>query len=255
MPRPTCRRQIGFLPKTVFFKPAGVPVGVLQEVVIGQDEVEAMRLKDVLGFPQEEAANQMGVSQPTFHRLINAAHQKIADAIVYGKALRIEGGNVSVRGGTVGPCRWRKQWGEGCPALGELEGGVQKGSENEEGGVAMKIAVTSSDGMVDGMVDERFGRAKKIILFDTTDGSHSVIDNTPNMNAPQGAGIQTSQNIVNAGAQAVISGHLGPNAFRVLRVAGIPAYTATNMSVKEAMERYREEKLSKLEGADVEGHW
>ena len=59
-----------------------------------------MRLKNLLGYPQEEAANQMGVSQPTFHRLINAAHQKITDAIINGKALRIDGGNVTICGET-----------------------------------------------------------------------------------------------------------------------------------------------------------
>ncbi|HOC46782.1 MAG TPA: DUF134 domain-containing protein, partial [Syntrophorhabdaceae bacterium] len=86
MPRRTCKRRIGFQPKTVYFKPAGVPLEEIREIVIGQDEVEAMRLKNLLGFPQEEAASRMGVSQPTFHRLINTAHQKITDAIINGKA-------------------------------------------------------------------------------------------------------------------------------------------------------------------------
>jgi len=108
MPRPTCRRRIGFQPKAVFFKPAGIPLASVQEIVIGQDEVEAMRLKNLFGFPQEEAAGQMGVSQPTFHRLINSAHQKITDAIINGKALRIEGGNVAFYEQASGPCQWQK---------------------------------------------------------------------------------------------------------------------------------------------------
>ena len=70
-------------------------MGILEEVILGHDEVEAIRLKNLVGLSQEEAASQMGVSQPTFHRLLLSAHQKLTDAVVNGKALRIEGGNVT----------------------------------------------------------------------------------------------------------------------------------------------------------------
>lgn len=259
MPRPTCRRRIGFQAKTIFFKPAGIPLGDIQEIVIGHDEVEAMRLKNLLGFPQEEAAGRMGVSQPTFHRLINAAHQKIADAIINGKALRIDGGNVAFGDQADGPCRFRKHWGEGCvsaeTAARDAAASQIQENENVQGGAQMKIAVTSTDGTLDGMVDERFGRAKKIVLVDLDDGSHATVDNVQNMNAAQGAGIQTAQNIVQAGAKIVISGHLGPNAFRVVSAAGIDVYTTANMTVREALEAYKNGSLAKLAGADVEGHW
>lgn len=259
MSRPTCRRRVGFQPKTIYFKPAGIPLGEIQEVVIGHDEVEAMRLKNILGFPQEEAASQMGVSQPTFHRLINAAHQKITDAIINGKALRIEGGNVAFHEEFAGPCRWRKHWGEGCISAetAAKAAAVSPGHETEsvQGGTPMKIAVTSTDGTLDGMVDERFGRAKKIVLINLDDGSRATVDNVQNMNAAQGAGIQTAQNIVHAGAKVVISGHLGPNAFRVISAAGIEVYTAASMTVREAVESYKNGSLPKLAGADVEGHW
>lgn len=119
----------------------------------------------------------------------------------------------------------------------------------------MKIAVTSTDGTLDGMVDERFGRAKKIVLINLDDGSRATVDNVQNMNAAQGAGIQTAQNIVHAGAKVVISGHLGPNAFRVISAAGIEVYTAASMTVREAVESYKNGSLPKLAGADVEGHW
>lgn len=259
MPRPTCRRRIGFQPKAVFFKPAGIPLGAVQEIVIGQDEVEAMRLKNLLGFPQEEAANQMGVSQPTFHRLINAAHQKITDAIINGKALRIEGGNVSIHEEVAAPCQWRKHWGQGCAPADTAANAAallkNERNKNEEGGSPMKIAVTSTDGTLDGMVDERFGRTKKIIVFDTETSTHESIDNTTNMNAAQGAGIQTAQNVIQAGAKVVISGHLGPNAFRVVSGAGVEVFTVSGMTVRQALEEYNDGKLSKLAGADVEGHW
>jgi len=95
VPRPTCPRKVGFFSNVNYFKPAWTPIGILEEVVIGHDEVEAIRLKNLVGLSQEKAASQMGVSQPTFHRLLLSAHQKMTEAIVSGAALRIEGGNVT----------------------------------------------------------------------------------------------------------------------------------------------------------------
>jgi predicted DNA-binding protein (UPF0251 family) len=68
----------------------------LDETSLMVDEFEAVRLKDLLGLEQEECANKMGISQPTFHRLVSSARKKIADAIVHGKAIRIEGGNFKI---------------------------------------------------------------------------------------------------------------------------------------------------------------
>ena len=79
----------------------------IEEVILQHDELEAIRLKDLLGTPQEEAAKQMNVSQPTFHRLLLSAHEKIAHAIINGKALRIEGGNVNINETFIPPCGWR----------------------------------------------------------------------------------------------------------------------------------------------------
>jgi predicted Fe-Mo cluster-binding NifX family protein len=73
--------------------------------------------------------------------------------------------------------------------------------------------------------------------------------------AARGAGIQTAQNAINAGVKAVISGHLGPNAFHVLTAAGIEVFTATNMTVREALDSYKKGELPRLTGADVDGHW
>ncbi|MEM5814748.1 MAG: DUF134 domain-containing protein, partial [Candidatus Aenigmatarchaeota archaeon] len=73
-------------------KPAGVPVRELKEVILPKDELEAVRLKDGEGMEQTAAARRMGISQPTFFRLLGGARKKIADALVNGKALKIEGG-------------------------------------------------------------------------------------------------------------------------------------------------------------------
>jgi predicted Fe-Mo cluster-binding NifX family protein/predicted DNA-binding protein (UPF0251 family) len=224
----------------------------MEEVVLQHDELEAIRLKDLLGIPQEEAARQMSVSQPTFHRLLLSAHEKLAHAVVNGKALRIEGGNVEINEKYIPPCGWRRICKHGWS--GQLSSGKTNKQDGYQGGT-MKIAVTSVDGALNGMIDERFGRARKIIVYDRGNKEHIVVDNSVNMSSPQGAGIQSAQNIVNSGASAVISGHLGPNAFRVLSSAGVEVYTASQATVVEAIEAFERGKLSKLTGPDVEGHW
>jgi predicted DNA-binding protein (UPF0251 family) len=95
MPRKKCLRYIEHSPEVTYYKPAGIPMRVLEEVVISLDEIEAIRLADYEKFYQEEAAGRMNISRQTFGRIIESAHQKIAEAILNGKAIRIEGGNVS----------------------------------------------------------------------------------------------------------------------------------------------------------------
>jgi predicted DNA-binding protein (UPF0251 family)/predicted Fe-Mo cluster-binding NifX family protein len=252
MGRPPFPRNVGFLPRINYFKPAGVRMAELEEIVLGHDEVEALRLKDLMGLSQEEAARQMNVSQPTFHRLLLTAHAKMADAVINSKALRIEGGNFNVVEEMVPPCGWRRGCRHGWK--GWREDGSGAGMTQGKGGT-MKIAVTSSDGTLEGMVDERFGRSRKLIIYDTEKKSFDVVDNTQNMNAAQGAGIQSAQNVVGTGARAVISGHLGPNAFRVLSTAGVDVYTVSNRTVADAIVEFEAGKLARMTGPDVNGHW
>jgi predicted DNA-binding protein (UPF0251 family) len=98
VPRPFCSRRIAGRPAAPIFKPIGIPVVDLEEVVMTLDEFEAVRLADLDGFYQDRAAGQMRVSRPTFGRIIDSAHRKMADALVHGKALRIEGGPVQIHG-------------------------------------------------------------------------------------------------------------------------------------------------------------
>lgn len=99
MPRPCCLRHIGFQPCVGFFKPAGVPACSLEQVVLTLDEVEALRLADLNGLYQEQAAAQMKISRPTFSRIVAEARRKVAEALIQGKALRLEGGTVKMKKG------------------------------------------------------------------------------------------------------------------------------------------------------------
>jgi predicted DNA-binding protein (UPF0251 family) len=93
MARPPKSRKVSFLPNLTYFKPAGAPLKDLEEESLRYEELEAIRLKDLQGLEQEACAERMGVSRPTFHRIITSARHKLARALVEGKAIRIEGGN------------------------------------------------------------------------------------------------------------------------------------------------------------------
>lgn len=93
MARPFKCRRVAFMPDVTFFKPAGIPLRDLEEIQLSLEEVEAIRLKDNDGLEQEEGAEKMNISRPTFQRVLNSARRKIADALINGKAIKIEGGN------------------------------------------------------------------------------------------------------------------------------------------------------------------
>jgi predicted DNA-binding protein (UPF0251 family) len=93
MARPIKCRRVDFFPGVNYFKPAGIPLRMLEEVCLSVEEVEALRLKELEGLEQEQGAEKMNISRPTFQRILASARQKIADALLNGKALKIEGGN------------------------------------------------------------------------------------------------------------------------------------------------------------------
>ncbi len=128
MPRPAIPRRVSFSPQTTYFKPAGLPLAGLGEAVLNLEGLEAVRLCDLEKLGQSEAAEQMGVSQPTLHRLLEKARETLADAIVNGKAIRVEGGNYEFygatgaaagRGGGIGRGRGRNRGGIGAGRRGQ----------------------------------------------------------------------------------------------------------------------------------------
>lgn len=118
MARPKYCRCIAGIPDKSYFKPKGIPSSLLDEVVLTLDEFEAVRLADYKGLYQEEAASLMGVSRQTFGRIVSSARSKIADVLINGKALKIEGGEVSlqkIRQLKCGKCRKIFSVGETAP--------------------------------------------------------------------------------------------------------------------------------------------
>ena len=96
MARPRCCRRVSCLPNSNYFKPRGIPLSLLEEVILTVDEFEAIRLADLEGLYQEQAAQKMSISRATFGRTIESAHKKVAEALVKGTALRIEGGDIEM---------------------------------------------------------------------------------------------------------------------------------------------------------------
>jgi predicted Fe-Mo cluster-binding NifX family protein len=119
----------------------------------------------------------------------------------------------------------------------------------------MKVAVTAQGQELSSTMDLRFGRAKWIHVVDTQTGAHQVHDNTVHLNLSQGAGIQTGQNVANLGVEAVITGNVGPNAFRTLNAAKIKVFLSSQQTVEQAVTAFQEGQLQEVEQANVEGHW
>ena len=120
MTRPKCCRRVGGTPRCAMFKPAGIPACSLEQIVLGLDEMEALRLADLLGMYQEQAAERMNISRQTFGRVIESAHKKVAQALIEGKVLKIEGGEIEMaekRKFTCYDCKaaWELPFGTGRP--------------------------------------------------------------------------------------------------------------------------------------------
>ena len=99
------------------------------------------------------------------------------------------------------------------------------------------------------------GRAAWFIISDSETGEFEAVKNEQNLAAAQGAGIQSAQLVVNHGAQAVLTGHCGPKAFRVLKAANVRIYVGVDGTVQDALEKFKAGSLQEAAEADVEGHW
>ena len=116
----------------------------------------------------------------------------------------------------------------------------------------MKIAVTALGETLDSPVDQRFGRARYFILYDTETEEWNAHSNEQNLEAPQGAGIQAGQKVIDLGAEAVITGHCGPKAFTTLKAGNVQVYQEATGTVKEALAAMQAGRLKKAGQADVE---
>lgn len=246
--QPKCR-HVEFIPPITSFKPAGIPRFCMEEIVLLVEEMEAIRLKDYLGMEQEECAQKMQVSRPTFQRILIEGRAKIAEALIMGKAIRIEGGDYCLGEAR---CRRRERMGKemnGCPYLTR---GARNADEQQRrpDQVGNNIAICSSGDSMDSMVDGRFGRCPYFILWDREKTEHKALTNM-GLDLNRGAGTGLAQELLNQGVGIVICSRIGPKAFTVLNKAGIKIFSSNEgVTVATALEKYQAGELEPLETAN-----
>jgi predicted Fe-Mo cluster-binding NifX family protein len=119
----------------------------------------------------------------------------------------------------------------------------------------MKIAITSQGKDLDSPIDPRFGRAAYILIVDSEQNGVDVIDNSENINAFKGAGIQAAALLSKKGAKVLLTGYCGPNAFKTLQAAGIKVVSDVTGMVQDALDAFAEGELTFSESANAEAHW
>ncbi len=119
----------------------------------------------------------------------------------------------------------------------------------------MKIAITSKGTDLDSEVDPRFGRAAYILIVDTFSLGVEVMDNSENVNAFKGSGIQAAAMVSDNGAEVLLTGFCGPNAFKTLNAAGVKVANDVTGTVREAVNAFNEGKTSFADAANADGHW
>jgi predicted DNA-binding protein (UPF0251 family)/predicted Fe-Mo cluster-binding NifX family protein len=241
MARPFKCRRVAFMPGVTFFKPAGIPLRELEEIRLTVEEVEAIRLKDLEGLEQEQGAEKMNISRPTFQRVLASARQKIANALLNGKAIRIGGGNFEID--------YRS---------------VYDHAANNTGGIKqMKIAVISEDGTT---ISQHFGRAPLYIVVTAEDGKvinkekrpkagHHTFsggqhpDTAPGERHGFDVGAQSRHSAMAStidDCQILIAGGMGWGAHESLKSRGIETVLTDVGSIDEAVKLFLEGKLSNL---------
>jgi predicted DNA-binding protein (UPF0251 family)/predicted Fe-Mo cluster-binding NifX family protein len=233
MPRPKKCCAVRALPDVTYYKPRGIPMQRLKEIALTLEGFESIRLADYLGLNQRKAAEQMQVSRATFGRILSQARYTMAQALVYGMALKIQGGNYAVN----------RRPTESMSVTNQKE-------------ITMtKIAISSEGPTLEDLLDPRFGRAAGFIIIDTETQDHTYLENGLAQTMAQGAGIQAAETVVNAGAQAVLTGSVGPKAFQALESAGIQiAQNLHNLTIKEAFERFQKGDLQWAASPNSRGH-
>ncbi len=119
----------------------------------------------------------------------------------------------------------------------------------------MRLAITSTGKELDSNLDPRFGRTAYFIIADPETMAFEVVENSQNLNLPQGAGIQAGKTIADNRVDVLITGHCGPKAFKVLQNAGVKIMTGARGTVTDAIEQFNKGELESSAEADVEGHW
>lgn len=240
--RPRKHRNVCGLPGTNRFGPLGVKKDGSEFVTITIDQYETIRLIDLEGLNQQECSEQMDIARTTVQRIYSEARKKIAEALVGGKVLRIEGGDYKLCSGrgrfcARGNCnRSRRHEGRNMINIEEIKGEKK----------LMKIAIPVNEKSMKAKVSENFGRAEYFLIYDLDSKGNDFIDNKA-ASTPGGAGIIAAQTVVDSGVDVLITPRCGKNAADVLLAGGVKIYKSEDISVEENIEKLKEKELHLLE--------
>ena len=245
MPRPRKCRMVDAKPGVWLFKPQGIPARLLDEVYLPIEGYEALRLADLEGLRQDEAAAKMKVSRQTFGRILADARRAVADALIHGLALRIEGGDYRMRNDKLE----QTAGGEAGAIMAHPAAHTPQRKSNMR-----KIAVSSEGPTLDSPVDPRFGRAAGFVILDPETMAFEYVDNGASQAMSQGAGIQTAELMTQHDVGVVLTGYVGPKAFHSLSAVGIKiGQNLESLSVRAAVEKYKSGQVSIAEAPNRTG--
>jgi predicted DNA-binding protein (UPF0251 family)/predicted Fe-Mo cluster-binding NifX family protein len=247
VPRPFCCKKVQVLPTCRIFKPQGIPVSQLREIILSVEELEALRLAHGMGLYQQDAAEWMAISRQTFGRLLEVAHRKVTQALVEGQALRIEGGT---------------------SRMNPSEAISTSSSQPSFQGVHMKIAIPTMDEQT---LSAHFGRSKAFLVFDLENGQIRNREVRPNVHGHQAhshhedghAGLGHGHGQHDHGGfiallqdcSVVLSRGMGAGAWNALRSAGMKVYLVQQpISAEEAVDLFLAGQLAENEAGVCHSH-
>jgi predicted DNA-binding protein (UPF0251 family)/predicted Fe-Mo cluster-binding NifX family protein len=240
MPRPRKPRLVRCDPGATYFKPRGIPLRDLEELALGVDGLEAIRLADVDGLDQTAAAALMGVSRSTFSRLVAEARRTVATALVRGAALRIEGGPVTRPDAEPGCCCRCGGAPAAAPfsrlpaatAPAETTGAddpLPRHPDSQPGAKPVKqiLAVPSdAPGGLAAGVSAHFGHCDAFTLVTLTGGTITDVAVMPTPDHDLGGCLLPVRLLAEAGVAAIAAGGLGRRPLAAILDAGIPLYAS-----------------------------
>lgn len=250
MSRPMKKRNICSLPRNNRYGPLGLNLDKKNSLIMTVDEYETIRLIDKEDFTQAECAEQMNIARTTVQGIYVAARRKLAESLVDGKILVIEGGKYQICDGLGQGCGRRSchrhQHGR---KYNHRNNNIKKAdqmiSQEKRMEKSMKIAIPVNEENLETDVSLSFGRATYYLIYDLDTKKANFIENSA-ASSKGGAGIKAAQIIVDNQASVLITPRCGINAVQVLEAANIKLYQTEFSLAKENIDAYKEGKLSLL---------
>lgn len=238
MARPRKYRNICGFPANNSFGPLGIEEYENKFIVMPIDQYETIRLIDLEGLTQEECADQMNIARTTVQRIYSEARKNLAESLVKGKVLKIEGGDYKLCNGKGKFC--------GRGNCQRHRGNMVSLKDEEKEKILMKIAIPVNSKEIRTEIGSSFGRAPYFLIYDVETKESVFVENKAT-SSPGGAGVIAAQTIVDIKVDALITPRCGQNAADVLNAGKIKLYKSIDGTVEDNIKAFSDEKLDLLE--------